>query len=223
MIKNEKVTPIQPIKIKPIQRKVGRSMDIAKPRPSQPVITPPIKKNNEEVVAEAFKQLTDNQSIENSVQKRRSKFINIFTVIVGIIFLLIMGYFVYINIPLLSVRVASAQAGINATYPEYHPDGYSANGPVSYGDGQVTITFYASSGNLEYTINQSKSLWDSSALKEKIQNEAKNNPITTTTERGLTIYSYSGKAYWVNGGILYTITGNANLANDQIRRIATSL
>lgn len=40
---------------------------------------------------------------------------------------------------------------------------------------------------------------------------------------GLTIYSSGKNAVWVNGGILYQITGSANLSNEQIQKIATSL
>ena len=40
---------------------------------------------------------------------------------------------------------------------------------------------------------------------------------------GLTIYSGGKEATWVNGGILYQISGDANLSNDQIQKIATSL
>ena len=38
--------------------------------------------------------------------------------------------------PTLSVRVAASQAGIDASYPSYRPDGYALNGPVTYGDGR---------------------------------------------------------------------------------------
>ena len=222
-MKNDKIVAKPIIHNKPPLRKVGRSMDIAKPRLVKPVVTEPPKIIKDEVITEAFKKLTDDQVKESIVLKRRSKIINIFSITVGIIFLLIISYFLYLNIPTLSVRVASAQTGINATYPEYHPNGYSVDGPVSYSDGQVTITFHADSGDSEFAIKQSRSSWDSSALKDKVKSDSNGDPITITTERGLTIYNYSGKASWVNGGILYTISGNAPLSSDQIRRIATSL
>ena len=40
---------------------------------------------------------------------------------------------------------------------------------------------------------------------------------------GLTIYSYGTHAAWVNAGILYTVDGNAELAPEQIQKIAASL
>jgi hypothetical protein len=45
----------------------------------------------------------------------------------------------------------------------------------------------------------------------------------TYSERGLTVYTYGSKAAWVNGGILYTLNGNAPLNSDQILKIASSM
>ncbi len=137
--------------------------------------------------------------------------------------LLLAGYFTYINMPNLSVRVAAAQAGVNASYPSYHPDGYSLNGPVAYSQGRVDIKFASTTGPQNFTVSQSKSGWDSSALLDNyIKNRAGDNYITYD-DHGLTIYTYGSNAAWVNGGILYTITGTAPLSSDQIRHIATSM
>lgn len=137
--------------------------------------------------------------------------------------LLLAGYFTYINMPNLSVRVAAAQAGVNATYPSYHPDGYSLNGPVAYSQGQVAIKFASTTGPQSFTVSQSKSNWDSSALLDNyIKSKAGDNYITYD-DHGLTIYTYGSNAAWVNGGILYTITGDAPLSSDQIQNIATSM
>lgn len=176
----------------------------------------------QEAIAEALSKTPDTQPAKQNFLKRHSKFINIFTI--SILLIVIAGYFTYLNMPSLSVRVASAQAGIDATYPDYHPDGYSLNGPVVYSNGQVSINFHANTGDRSFVIKQSKSLWDSSALKNQIDRESSGGT-NETKERGLTIFSYDNntKAAWVNGGILYTITGNAPLSGDQIRHIATSL
>jgi hypothetical protein len=137
--------------------------------------------------------------------------------------LLLGGYFTYLNMPNLSVRVAAAQAGINASYPEYRPDGYSLRGPIGYNEGQVTMKFAANAGPQGYTISQTKSSWDSSALLENYVKEKVGANHNTVTERGLTIYTFDNNAAWVNGGILYTINGDAPLSSDQIRRIAVSM
>lgn len=187
---------------------------------AKPEVTKPAKVIKEEAIAEAFKKLSDTNTTQRNVFKRYSKFVNIFSV--GIVLIAIIGYAIYYNMPMISVRIASAQAGIDAKYPEYHPDGYSLSGPVSYSDGQVTINFHANTGNSKFVIKQSKSSWDSTAVKDWVDGESK-GAFNESKDRGLTIYTYGGNAAWVNGGILYSITGNAPLSGEQIRRIATSL
>ena len=153
--------------------------------------------------------------------KRHPSFISILSV--GIAVVLLGAYLTYINMPSLSVRVAAIQSGIQATYPEYRPDGYRINGPVTYSDGQVSLNFVANTGNTKFCIEQSKSSWDSSAVLDNIVRKKVGENYITSQERGLTVYTYDGNAAWVNAGILYTIDGNAPLSGEQIRRIATSL
>lgn len=136
---------------------------------------------------------------------------------------LIAGYFTYVNMPNLSVRIAAAQAGIDASYPDYRPDGYSLNGPVTYDNGRVTIGFKANTNDAGFKINQSKSGWNSDAVLDNYITPRAGSDYMPYSERGLTIYTYDNNAAWVNGGILYTIEGDAPLSSEQIRRIATSL
>lgn len=133
------------------------------------------------------------------------------------------GYLTYLNLPSISVRVAAAQAGIAATYPAYQPSGYSLNGPVAYSNGQVTMKFAANVGPQEFTVNQIKSSWDSSALLENYIESKSEGNYQTLSDSGLTIYTYNNDAAWINSGILHTIEGDAPLSPDQIRRIATSM
>jgi len=137
--------------------------------------------------------------------------------------LLLGGYFTYINMPSLSVRVAASQAGVAASYPEYRPDGYGLGGPVAYSQGQVILKFTANAGPQSYTLTQAKSGWDSSAVLDNYVKEKAGSNYVAYNERGLTIYTFDGNAAWVNGGVLYTIAGDAPLSSDQIRRIATSI
>ncbi len=137
--------------------------------------------------------------------------------------MLIGGYVTYLNMPSLSVRVAAAQAGIDANYPNYRPDGYSLNGPVTYADGRVSMNFKANAGVQDFTVTQSKSGWDSNAVLDNYVAPKAGSSYIPYTERGLTIYTYDNNAAWVNGGILYTVEGDAPLSSEQIRRIATSL
>lgn len=133
------------------------------------------------------------------------------------------GYLTYLNMPALSVRVAAAQAGINAGYPDYRPDGYSLSGPVIYTDGRVSMEFKANAGNHKFIVNQTKSSWNSDAVLDNYVTPRAGSSYIPYAEHGLTIYTFDDNAAWVNGGILYTIEGDAPLSSEQIRRIATSL
>lgn len=132
------------------------------------------------------------------------------------------GYLTYLNMPGLSVRVAAAQAGVDASFPEYRPDGYSLNGPVAYNPGEVSLHFKANGGTKKFTLNQQKSTWDSQAVLDNYV--TKQSPTyVANSEQGLTIYTFGTNAAWVNGGILYTIEGDAPLTTDQILNMASSL
>jgi cell wall-associated NlpC family hydrolase len=181
--------------------------------------------------ASALKQAIVNEAVQNAPKHHAkqykhgaSKKLKLLSVICGCAALMLFGgYLTYLNAPNLSVRVAGAQAGIDASYPSYHPDGYRLNGPVAFSDGEVSMTFVANSGTGNYTLQQSKSNWDSNALLENyIKGESGDN-YSVSQEKGITVYNYKNQAAWVSGGILYTIKGDANLSPDQIRKIATSV
>jgi len=134
-------------------------------------------------------------------------------------------YCVYRFVPAVSVSIASAQAGVEASYPEFVPDGYSLDHPVTFSDGEVALKF-KQNGNKEnnYTITQTRSSWDSSAVLDNVVRPDAGENYITTKERGLTVYSYGNNAAWVNGGVMYVISSSsAPLSGEQIRHIATSL
>lgn len=141
----------------------------------------------------------------------------------GSALLLIAGYFTYLNMPNLSVRVAAAQAGIDAEYPSYRPSGYSLNGPVAYDQGQVSMTFASNGGPQEFKLIQSKTGWDSSAVLDNYVQPQAGEEYVTSRNSGLTIYTFDNNAAWVSNGILYTVEGDASLSIDQVQRMATSL
>lgn len=132
------------------------------------------------------------------------------------------GYMSYISMPGLSVRVAAAQSGVDASYPGYTPSGYRFSGPVAFQDGQVSVRFAANGGTLGYQILQKKSSWDSQAVLDNYV-AAKTSAYDINSSGGLTVYTYGKNAAWVNHGVLYTIEGNAPLRTDQVLKIAQSL
>lgn len=203
----------------------------AAPSPRTPQQTHPAKAATVHPTAQAIKQSAIATAIANTSKhqgitkkpllKRHPRSISIVTASIALVML--GGYFTYLNMPSLSVRVAAAQAGVNANYPSYQPDGYSLNGVVGYSKGQVSMKFAANGGPQNFTINQTKSSWDSSAVLDNYVSPRAGVSYIPYTERGLTIYTYGNNAAWVNGGVLYTIEGTAPLSSEQIRRIATSL
>ncbi len=203
----------------PMIDKVEKTRDAIRLSAQKTNITKSLQDRKEEAIAAAFKR-ADDAPKEHHTKKRSFKYVNIFSV--SFIAVIVIGYLVYMYMPSFSVHIASARVGINATYPEYCPDGYSLSGPVTYNNKEVIINFHANTGDRKFTIKQSKSSWDSSAVRAQAEKDS-DNQVTTTSEKGLTIFSYGNTAVWVNGGILYTITGDAPLSGDQIRRIATSL
>ncbi len=133
------------------------------------------------------------------------------------------GYLTYLSMPNLSVRVAASQAGVAASFPDYHPDGYRFEGPVSFAPGQVAVKFRSNTNTTNYTVAQQKTTWDSQAVYDNVVASASNGNYTANSKNGLTIYTFDNRAAWVNKGILYTIDGSARLSNDQLLRIAGSM
>ena len=133
------------------------------------------------------------------------------------------GYLVYLNLPAVSVRIVAMQAGIQANLPGYQPDGYTLDRSIKTHDGRVSLTFrYRGGGDSTwYTISQQKSSWDSAAVKESLTRQ--HQTITTILINGLTVYRTDQLTTWVNGGILYHISGPAPLSRQQVQRIIASL
>jgi hypothetical protein len=187
------------------------------PKPSQVI--------KQEAIAEALDKAPHHSSNKHTKEVRQPRRFQRVAGIgsISLALLLLGGYFTYLNMPSLSVRVAAAQAGVNATYPDYRPDGYSLSGAVAYTDGEVNMKFASNSGPQNFTLNQKKSSWDSSAVLDNYVKQKAGENYITYNERGLTIYTYGSDAAWINNGVLYTINGDAPLSSDQIRHIATSM
>ncbi len=132
-------------------------------------------------------------------------------------------YFVNLNMPDISLRVAAMQTGIEASYPTYVPRDYNLT-DITSEDGKITLKFVNSATSDEFTIVEEKSSWDSNAL---LSNYVKNefaSDFTTIREQGLTIYIDNDRASWVNGGIVYKLSAeNGILTKKQIKAIATSM
>lgn len=224
-------------------KKSSRTTEDAAPKP-HPVVTKALSKQEGKATAKpaapaTAKQIKDAaiaaalapKADEQSNKKRKSNKGRFSwkklrpAIIIAAILIVVGGglYVTYISVPSLSVRYAAIRAGIKAKYPEYKPDGYSLKQPVTYSDGQVNLVFQSNSGSGEYTVTQTRSSWDSTAVLDNIVKKEAGENYITTQERGLTIYSYDKNTAWVNGGVLFQIENDTLLSGEQIRRIATSL
>lgn len=196
----------------------------ARKRQAAAIAPKPAQVIKKEAEAEALRIAPSHQKAAHETHKAKRRLPRFASLTSAALSLLLLGgYFTYLNMPNLSVRVAAAQAGINASYPSYRPDGYSLNGPVAYDQGKVSMKFASTGGPANFTVTQSATNWDSSAVKDNYVTPNWGEDTMQYAERGLTIYTHEGNAVWVNGGILYTISGDAPLSPSQIRGIATSM
>lgn len=134
-----------------------------------------------------------------------------------------LGYFVHINMPDISVRVAAMQTGIEATYPSYIPRDYQLNSVATDQDNRVIMEF-AGPENAKFKLTEEKSSWDSNALLNNFVKTNWGTNYTVVREQGITIYiSTEADASWINGGLLYTLDSDGQLTKKQIKNIVTSL
>lgn len=212
---------VHPVAKRAVERQSALKAQAAAPAP---VVKPSQVLKNEAIADALTRTANSPQKKEHHQKKQRGFFQRALSVgSASLALLLLGGYLTYLSMPNISTRVAAAQAGINASYPSYRPSGYSLSGPVTFQQGAVTMKFAANGAPVSYTFTQSRSGWDSTAVLDNYVMPKVGENFSTTTAGGLTIYTFGRDAAWVSGGILYTISGNANLSNDQLRRIATSV
>ena len=133
------------------------------------------------------------------------------------------AYFVSLNMPDLSLKVAAMQTGINASYPSYIPRDYKLSS-ISSEEGKISLHFNNSSTAESFSLVEEKSSWDSVALLSNYVKNTFGDNYSVIREQGLTIYVSGSDAAWVNGGIVYKLNAKAGLlTNKQIRSIAVSL
>lgn len=132
-------------------------------------------------------------------------------------------YFVNLNMPDISLRVAAMQTGIEASYPGYVPRDYSLS-DITSEDGKITLNFKNTSTGDAFTLIEEQSSWDSNALLTNYVKDAYGDNYSVIREQGLTIYISGSDASWVNGGVVYKLkTTSGSLTKKQIRSIAVSL
>lgn len=220
------------------------SVDIKPPKTSAPT-TAPVKKTvkstkkasqnqksaksaKEKEIEKVLASATPSQKANKPVKKlnilNKKRFI-FYTLLVSATLILI-GFMSYFSLPAIALNLANNQAGINARYPEEIPEGFKKTSLAQFKDGNVIIKFVSEDGKYNFTLYQTKTISDSTKLKSTVESLSNDN-FATTEYKGLTIYHYSlNNQYittWVNGDIMYSIKGNANLDPSQIRKTIDGL
>ena len=133
------------------------------------------------------------------------------------------AYFVNMNMPDISLKVAAMQTGIDASYPNYIPRDFRISSITSE-NGKITLEFVNDNTKDAFSLIEEKSSWDSNALLNNFVKDAYGDKYDTVREQGLTLYINENNAAWVNGGVVYKLeTTSGSLTNKQIRSIAVSL
>ena len=132
-------------------------------------------------------------------------------------------YFVNLNMPDISMRVAAMQTGIEASYPGYVPRDFNLS-DITSEDGKVILNFKNAETGDAFSLIEENSSWDSNALLTNFVKDEYGEDYSIIREQGLTIYMSGSDATWVNGGVVYKLNATAGmLTKKQIRSIAVSL
>ncbi len=204
----------------PVEKLPLKKEAVAKKEPQATLVHEKITKAPVKSV-EAEPQKTPQNRSSRRIKKRHISSFG--TILMSLLALAAIGYLVYLNIPAVSIKVASSQAGFGATLPSYTPEGYRIEGPAQANAGVVNIKYQSTSDGRNFTISEQQSNWDAEALKENYIAKQTDSEPTTQQYNGVTVYLYGNKAAWVNAGVLYALnTNGSQLGVDQILKLATS-
>ncbi len=131
----------------------------------------------------------------------------------------IAGFAAYQNTPGLQFKVASIQAGVSTSMPNFEAAGFAYNG-VRANNGRLAIGFSGSNGTYQLT-QQTTNLSSSDMIQNVGATSANGTPNYTTLQaNNTTVYRFGNtEATWVSSGKWYTVTGNGALSDSQIKSL----
>ena len=194
--------------------------------PAAPVARPTASELKEAAIKKALKTIEKDQPAEAEKELKASPKFGVGRILLALgcatVSVFAIAYLININMPEFSLRVAAMQTGIEPTYPNYIPAGYSQNSVSAEGE-KISISFKHNNGNA-VDLSEEQSSWDSTTLLNNYIKPEFGENYSTIREHGLTVYIAPTAAAWVNGGIAYKITfGENSLTKNQIISLATSL
>lgn len=136
--------------------------------------------------------------------------------------MLALGFLVKVNLPHISVSVAAAQTGVEASYPSYTPRDFTLSGV--YADNTSVVIEFVGPNDTSFALSEEKTAWDSNALITNYVKGAYGTDYESVTESGTTVYIQHSNATWIKNNTLYKLTANnGTLTKRQIKNIVTSL
>lgn len=221
-------THVKPVALRPAPstKKVtpAKAIRVTAPKPiATPTGKPTAASHKQQLLERALENARSHEAPKLSLKKprhrARRRILSSLAVLGAV---LVIGSFVaYLNKSSVELQVASVRAGFQASLP-HTPIGYEQQSAVA-SKGKVSVSFVAPEKDDRFTLTQESSSWDSQTLFDSIIADN-----TTTYQaiqsNGRTIYVYdTDKAAWVDGGILYKVSGSTQLSSDQIVSLATSM
>jgi hypothetical protein len=187
-------------------------------------VSKPVQKPAEDIFEKALAHANSHEQPKPArALKKQRNHRRLVNVLAGLAAVLVIGGFVaYLNAPNIELRIASIRAGFHAALPSYQPVGYAMTRDVQLHNKQVSVSFHSDNGSY-FKLTQQPSSWDSATLFDNVV-AATNKSHQTIESSGRTIYLFGDtNAAWVNNGVLYQITGEAELSNSQISQLAASI
>ncbi len=200
-----------------------KQMDIAKPHKVEKA-----QEIKEAAIKKAIQSMA-REEIDSKQPCRRSRKMNFglkrlaLALACATAMILAVAYFVNLNAPDVSIKVAAMQSGIDAKYPSYTPRDFSLS-DISSENGRIALNFKNATSGDTFSLVEESSAWDSTALLNNYVKNYYGEDFSVVKEQGLTLYMTNKSTCWVNGGIVYKLNvTSGSLTKKQIKAIATSL
>lgn len=229
MTQASKVTDTERVMVHPLQSTVNRKMAERVRQPQmEATARPTAKELKDQAIKKALAAASATPKEEQTQMKTAAKMHFGFgrlalalSCAAVVVFAIV--YFVNLNMPDISLKVAAMQTGIDASYPGYVPRDFSISSITSENN-KITLDFKNTKNDGAFSLVEETSSWDSNALMTNYVQKTFKDNYSIIREQGLTIYISENNAAWVNGGIVYKLNvTSGSLTHKQIRSIAVSL
>ena len=139
---------------------------------------------------------------------------------IGLVILCSLGWLLYLQVPYLSLQVVRWRADFTVGLAQA-PDGFRVNEPLVYDNQQVFTKLVR--GDELIDLSQQASSLDSSSLIAQLEQPTIEYQSQTLAGRTILIHRDNNQATWVNKGVLYTLSANFEMNQQQVFEIAQSL